>query len=225
MRVLSAVLLIAILTLPATAQNEDAGWTFYGRFQGNSSPSGVVLKADPSIGYAFNQQFETYVGLPVYFVDRSDSTSTVDGFVNGIGNAYLGFTGRVDSPAVRYSSNLLLTAPTGDQDRGFSTGRVTVDWTNTFSRDFERFTPFASIGLANTVSDTAFFVRPFSSHGLVTHFDGGTLVSLVPALSVGASVYAVRGSGEQRIVSRVRQQDSSHPVWLHGHSPDSSQSI
>ena len=53
--------------LSAHAQ-EEPGWTFSGRFQGSSSSSGVVLKADPSLGYVFGPHFETYAGLPVYFV-------------------------------------------------------------------------------------------------------------------------------------------------------------
>src|SRR5437773_615429 len=90
-------------------------------------------------------------------------------------------SGRQESPnppgcdALSYSSTLELTAPTGDKARGFTTGRATADWTNRFSHKMDSFTPFGSAGLANTVSDTKFFVRPFTSLGMVVHFEGGAL--------------------------------------------------
>jgi hypothetical protein len=204
MRLFAAILLVLTTACMGLAQDPEPGWTFYGRLQGSSNGSGVVLKADPSVGYRFNNHFEAYAGLPAYFVNQSSG-----GAMNGIGNAYLGFTLLADNPSLRYTSNLVATAPTGDKDRGFSTGRVTVDWTNTFSRRFSSFMPYASAGIANTVSDTSFFVRPFSSLGLVSHFDGGALISLGNITSVGASGYAVRASGEQRVISKVIQRRES----------------
>jgi hypothetical protein len=129
--------------------------------------------------------------------------STTDGVMSGVGNAFLGFGFGVRGDSLNYSSNLELTAPTGDKSRGFSTGRVTADWTNRFSRTFSSFTPFGSFGIANTISDTSFFVRPFTSLGLVGHFEGGATYDLLPAMRVGASAYAVSGAGKQRIFSKV----------------------
>lgn len=205
------VILCLGFALPVNA--EDArGWMFSGRFQGSSNDAGVVLKVDPSLGYIFNRYFETYAGLPVYFVNESATTATSSGFVNGVGNAYAGFRFGVDSPAVNFASNLVFTAPTGDKEKGFSTGRPTADWTNSFSRKFSSITAFADAGVANTISDTSFFVRPFSSLGLVGHFDGGAAMSLSPVIDVGASAYGVRASGEQRIFSKlVTRQSTSTP--------------
>jgi hypothetical protein len=202
LRCLCLTLIVLGFVLPAQAQDER-GWTFSGRFQGSSSSSGTVLKVDPSLGYVFNKYFQTYAGVPVYFVNASGTTSTSGGFINGIGNAYLGFRLGIENPAVNFASNLVATAPTGDKDKGFSTGQATVDWTNSFSRTFSTVTPFASAGVANTVSDTSFFVRPFSSKGLVGHFDGGAILGLSQFVDVGASAYSVVASGEQRIFSKV----------------------
>jgi len=147
----------------------------------------------------------------VYFVNASSTTTTKtsSGFVNGIGNVYVGFRLGVDSDAVNYASNLVFTAPTGDKDKGFSTGRATVDWNNNFSRKFSSVTPFGNVGIANTISDTSFFVRPFTSLGFVGHFDGGATVSLSQFVDVGASAYAVRASGQQRIISKIRKRQST----------------
>jgi hypothetical protein len=95
------------------------------------------------------------------------------------------------------------TAPTGDKTNGFSTGRATVDWTNTFSHKVSAVTPFVEIGLANTLSDTSLFVRPFTTLGFVGHFDGGATIALSRYVDVGVSAYAVRAAGQQTIISKI----------------------
>jgi hypothetical protein len=210
MRLLSSVLTVVLLAMPVFAE-EGKGWTFSGRFQGSSNSDGLVTKADPTIGYGLNPHVQTYFGIPFYFVNGS-STATqqvTSGFVSGPGNAYVGLRFKVDSDALKFSSIIEGTAPTGDKDKGFSTGRATVDWTNILSYRIKRLTPFGSGGISNTVSDTAFFVRPFSSLGLVSHFDGGTTLQVAPAVHIGASVYAIQASGEQRIFSKIKRTASS----------------
>jgi hypothetical protein len=203
-----SVFIAVLFALPALAQQEGEGWSLSGRFQGSSNSAGLVLRADPTLGYGFNRHFQTYFGIPVYFVNESSTlqttqTTSTTGFVSGLGNAYLGFRLGVDHDTVNYSSTLEATAPTGDKAQGFSTGRATVDWTNRFSHKISSVTPFASAGLANTVSDTSFFVRPFTSLGIVTHFDGGAKFSLSQFVDVGASAYAVRAAGQQTIISKI----------------------
>jgi hypothetical protein len=53
-----------------------------------------------------------------------------------MGDMYAGLFFSVDGEVLNYSSGIVATAPTGDRSRGFSTGRPTVDWTNTISRSF-----------------------------------------------------------------------------------------
>src|SRR5438093_9042707 len=92
MKILGITLLVIGFALSAQAQ-EEQGWNFSGRFSGSSSRSGVVLKADPSLGYKFSDHVRMYTGLPVYFVNPSSTTTintTSGGFINGIGNAYAG---------------------------------------------------------------------------------------------------------------------------------------
>ena len=204
-RGLSLALMIVMFALPSLAQQDSGGWSLSGRFQGSNNSAGTVLKADPTLGYSFNRHFQTYLGLPAYFVNESSTiqTTSTSGFVSGLGNAYVGFRLGVDHDAVNYSSTLEATAPTGDKAKGFSTGRATVDWTNRFSHKISSVTPFASVGLANTVSDTAFFVRPFTTLGIVSHFDGGAKFSLSQFVDVGASAYAVRAAGQQTIISKI----------------------
>lgn len=213
-RCFGALIIIVALALPVLAE-DGQGWSFSGHFQGSSNSSGLIMKADPTVGYSFNRHLQTYMGVPFYMVNQSSltltstPTPTPRGFVNGIGNAYIGLRVGVGNPAVNYVSTLEATAPTGDKAQGFSTGRATVDWTNTFSHKFDSMTPFADVGVSNTVSDTSFFVRPFSSLGLVSHFDGGATFNIGPVVSVGGLAYGVQASGQQRIFSKVIKSGSS----------------
>jgi len=210
MRFACAIILVVGLALPAQAADDGKGWSFFGRFSGSSNSDGLVTKAESGLGYSFNNHWSTYTGVPFYFVNRSSSTTTgTSGFMSGVGNAFLGFRFAAKSDVMNYTSNLEFTAPTGDTSRGFSTGRVTGDWTNMFSTKVSSLTPFGSIGIANTVSDTAFFVRPFTSLGKVGHFEGGATYELRPAVRVGFSAYAVKGSGQQRIISKVKRDTTT----------------
>ena len=206
MRRFFTLLIVIGLALPAFAQDSNE-WTFSGHLQGSASPSGVITKIDPTLGYGFQRHFHAYTGLPVYLVkppSATTSTSQTPGsFMAGIGNAYVGLSFGLDNDLLNFTSNLEASAPTGDKDKGFSTGSATIDWTNSISRRFSSITPFGSIGVANTVSDTSFFVRPFSSLGLVSHFDGGAKYNLAPAIDIAASAYAVRAGGEQRVISKI----------------------
>jgi len=200
------------MPLAGWAQQEERGWYFSGRFSGSANSASTILKADPALGYTFNEHFQTYGGLPFYFAKESSTTTTPNGFLNGVGNAYIGFRLGIDNPSVNFASNLVATAPTGDKDKGFSTGRATVDWINSFNRTFSSVTPFGDIGIANTVSDTAFFVRPFTTLGLVTHFDGGAKLALSQHTNVGGSAYAVRAAGQQTIISKIVRRQSATPA-------------
>lgn len=203
------ILIVTALAVPAFGEG-DKGWVFSGHFLGSSNTDGLVMKADPTLGYGLGRHIQTYAGVPFYFVNSSSTaTQTTGGFVSGIGNAYLGFHFDKKSDAVNFDSTVEGTAPTGNRTDGFSTGRATADWTNTFSRKVNQVTPFGSIGLANTVSDTAFFVRPFSSLGMVTHFNGGLNLDVAPLVQVGASAYGIQASGQQTVFSKIKKDGTS----------------
>ena len=181
------------------------GFTFYERFQGSVNTLGAVTRLDSNIGYNFNSHLSLDGGIPVYFVSPSSSTTAATGTQssNGIGNAYGQIRLTLNNPVVNFGSTVTGTAPTGDKAQGFSTGRVTVDWTNYFERNFSRLTPFANIGIANSVSDTVFFTRPYTTLGFVAHFEGGARYRFAHIVSISASAYAIKPSGQQTVVSRV----------------------
>jgi hypothetical protein len=196
---------VCVLATSVFAQAEESGrFTFEGRVQGSSNSLGTITKLDGNAGYTFDNRWSIDFGLPFYAVNPSDSTqtSTAAGAFSGIGNVYGQLRFTRPNRAVSYVSTLTGTAPTGDRSKGLSTGHGTVDWSNYFEHD-ARLTPFAEVGLANAVSDTQFFIRPFETAGLITHFQAGARYTLSRWARLGASGYLIEPYGNQTVVSRI----------------------
>lgn len=204
-----------MLTLPvvAPAQQTDMnapdsakGFVFYESLWGSANTLGQVYALDTTLGYNLNRHVGVDFGAPVYFA-RPSSSSVVNGYSSGsgIGDAYVVLRVEFPNPILDYSTTLTGTAPTGNEDLGFSTGRATYDWNNHFERNIPivNIAPFANVGVANTVSDTHFFTRPFTTLGTVTHLEGGATMKVFPMVRVGASLYDVIPSGEQKVFSKL----------------------
>jgi len=204
--------LFALLLLPQQAASDgpERHWTFSQTFSGSANETGTIVKSDTGLGYGVHRFVTLYGGVPFYFVHGSSTATSTAGPVSdaGLGNIYGGLRLSAGNAVLGYSSNVTVAAPTGDEDRGFTTGKVTVDWNNTVHGTHDLWSPYISAGFANTVSDTVFFVRPFASHGTVAHVDGGGTYRIAPALELGASLYTVRATGDQEIVSRIKKQST-----------------
>jgi hypothetical protein len=210
MRRMRIPVLLLCVKAALTAQSSESGGsphgiTFDASVQGSTSPLGAVTKLDPSAGYIFNRFWSVDVGLPFYFIAPSSSTTAATGSTSaeGIGNVYTTVRFTLLNPLVNYVSTVTGTAPTGDRNKGLSTGHATVDWSNYFDRGFGRLTPFAEIGIANAVSDTEFFIRPYTTYGFVTHGQGGARYRFASWFTVNASAYAIEPAGQQTVVSRI----------------------
>src|SRR5207302_8463136 len=119
----------------------------------------------------------------------STTTATSSPSITGVGNAYGQFGLTLATPVVDYQGTITVTAPTGDEALGLSTGHVTIDWSNYFERTFSRLTPFGNIGFANAVSDTAFFIRPYETFGSIAHWQGGARFRVAGPVSPAGAVY------------------------------------
>jgi len=195
---------------PAQSVNDDKGFTSYVQFAGTSNSDGQVYKLDPSVGYNFSGHFGMDVGIPVYFV-RASSTTAGTTSTNGIGNPYLDVRVKYLNPLFNFGSVLTGYAPAGDSKKGLSTGRGTFDWTNHFDHSFASLTPFAEVGIANTITDSLLFERPFTTFGFNTHLQGGVKYAVWKILNVGASGYDILPTGQQTVFSKV-QGGSSNPA-------------
>src|SRR5207245_8038180 len=94
-------------------------------------------------------------------------------------------------------------APTGSKTRGLNTGRLTFDWNSDLRHSFGPVTAYGDLGVGNTILDSLYFVRPLTSLGLVSHFEGGAVLGVGPMVEVGGSAYSVRATCTQRVISRV----------------------
>ncbi len=193
---------------------EYRGWTSYLEFDGSHNSTGSVFDLTPSVGYDFNRHFGVTAGVPIYMVRNSSSTGGSDS--NGLGDPFLGLLFRFPNHVVNYSSTLLGGIPLGDTSKGLSTGRFTVDWNNRLDRSFGRLTPFLDAGVGNSLRDTRFFHRPFTTLGFVSHFEGGADVDVWKFFSVGGSAYAVEPSGQQKVFSKLVRQGGTGLNGSHG---------
>jgi hypothetical protein len=200
-------------TIFAQSDEGSQGFLLNERIQGSASTLGAITKFDTSAGYQFNRYLAVEAGLPVYSVNPSSSVAqpTATQAATGIGNAYADLRLTLVNPLVNYTSLATVAAPTGDKAEGFSTGHVTYDWSNLFDRSFGRITPFVNLGIANTITDTPFFIRPFISYGFVTHVEGGATYKLVRRISVGASAYGIEPAGQQTVISRLTRGQGQNP--------------
>ena len=208
------VLGIGVPAIGQTSQpvDQEKGFTEIESIQGTINSSAKLLKFDSVLGYDFNKHFGMFAGLPVYFtnISTTSTTSSTTGTSgstntnnNGIGNVYVGFALRMPHEDWNFASTLTGAAPTGSTTNGYSTGRVTVDWSNRLERSFNRFTPFIEAGLANTVPDSPLLTRPFTSLGVVGHLEEGAEYELVHHFSMGASAYQILPTGNQKVFSKV----------------------
>jgi hypothetical protein len=221
LRALLRVALILFLITPAFAQYQaqegNQGITSYVTFQGSDSDQGQVMKLDPSLGYNFNSHFGMNFGVPMYFVRTPATATSPSTSNNGLGNAYVDLKLTYLHQVVNFSSTLTGYAPTGNRDNGLSTGRATFDWNNHFDRSFSRLTPFIEVGVGNTILDSNFFTRPFTTLGFNSHLTGGANFNLWRFISVGASAYSVMPVGDQKVYSKlVKQGGTAKGSGSHG---------
>jgi len=181
--------------------------TFDASVQGSHNDLGTVTRLDTAAGYQLNRHWSFDLGVPFYFIAPSSSVIAsaggAAGNTEGLGNVYSQVRFVLLHPVVNYMATLTGTAPTGDRDKGLSTGHATVDLSNYFDRAFGRLTPFAEIGFANAVSDAQFFTRPYTTSGFVTHVQAGARYRITRWASVGVAGYDIEPAGQQTVVSRV----------------------
>ena len=207
MRGVPFLLIMAMGLSPAihaqSMPDSGKGLIWYEGLTGTSSSLGTVSRFDSTLGYNFNHHFSVDFGAPILFVHANSSATTTSlRSATGIGDLYTDLRLMFRNPLVNFVSNVRGSVPTGSTQKGFSSGRATVDWSNHFDRAFGHVTPFVDLGVANTVPDSSYFVRPYTTLGLTGHFDGGASIRVLRLLNFRASAYAIEPSGQQKLFSR-----------------------
>jgi hypothetical protein len=167
--------------------------------QGSTGSSGQEMELLNTAAFHFGR-YSVGAGIPVYFnraiLPNSVTTS------EGVGDFSITFGATWNNSIVNYATALTGSAPTGDANKGFGTGHATFDWNNRIDHSFKRFTPFLDAGVANTLTDTLYFHRPFTSFGYLAHGEAGVDVDLTHAFTLTASAYKIAPWGTQTIISR-----------------------
>jgi hypothetical protein len=181
------------------------GWGFGTRFEGSTSGDGSVYDIATGVGYNFSHHFGVDLGVPYNFVGTPSSikqknAQAVSG--DGLGNLGADLKWIFPGKALTYASTVHLGAPTGDIKKGFGTGHATWNWTNHLEHGFGNFTPFIDGGAGNSVLDSRYFHRPFTTFGYNAQFEAGTEIDAGP-LSLTASAYDVAPWGTQTVVSKL----------------------
>jgi len=207
---LLVVVLPALLAVSAVAQARPQGATKDGgqngfmwteTYEGSGNSDGFITDINSTVGYSFGKHFAMDMGVPYLFFQPSTSKTGATS-ASGMGNPYFGVTYSAKGSALDFSTALNSAIPTASTAKGLSTGHVTVDWSNHFAHEFDLFTPFVDVGLANAIPDTRFLHRPYISYGDVAHFEGGSELDLGDKFSITASGYYILPSGPQQIFLR-----------------------
>ncbi len=203
------LLLLTLIVSAATSAGAQGSSIFTGRttnhlewtesFEGSTGSSGQDMELNTSVTYNF-KRFSVGAGIPVY-LDRTISTTGAQ-ISEGIGNFYLTLGSSWNGTLVDYATVLTGSLPTGDFNKGFSTKHATFDWNNRLDHNFNFVTPFLDGGIANSISDTKFFHRPFTSFGYLAHGEVGADVDLPHSLTLTISAYDIAPWGTQTIISR-----------------------
>jgi hypothetical protein len=220
-RALLLACLIVVGARTAAAQGSSSptgkangGLDWYEAFEGSTDSSGQVMMLTSSATYHFGERFSIGAGIPVYFNRSTSTTGTTTN--EGIGDLFVTLGASWKGSAVNYGTSLTGSVPTGDSAKGLSTGHATFDWNNRFDHDISILTPFVDAGVGNSISDTRFFHRPFTSFGYLAHFEGGTDVDLSHSFSLTLSAYDIAPWGTQTIFSRGVAKGATGSGGQHG---------
>jgi hypothetical protein len=184
-------------SVPTAKTNNALDWNE--SFEGSTGASGQEMEINSSATLHLGR-FSVGAGIPVY-LNRSIFPNTVT-INDGVGDLFVRLGASWNVFVLNYNTALTGSAPTGDKNRGFSTGHATFDWNNRFDHNFKIVTPFVDAGVANSITDTLFFHRPFTSFGYLAHAEAGGEVNLPYSFKVLLSGYDIAPWGTQTIISR-----------------------
>ena len=197
---------------PTAKTNRGLDW--YEAFEGSTDSSGQVMALTSSATYHFGEHFSVGAGIPFYYNRSTSTTGTITN--EGIGDIFVTLGAARKGSVFNSGTSLTGSVPTGDSAKGLSTGHVTFDWNNRIDHDFSILTPFVDAGVGNSISDTRFFHRPFTSFGYLAHFEGGTDVDLSHSFSLTLSAYDIAPWGTQTIFSRAVAKGATGSGGQHG---------
>ncbi len=165
---------------------------------------------DWTAGYAINPHLSLSAGLPLFLVRASAGSTSTNGVSStnsslsrGLGDAFLGLSLQFGDDALKSTTALTGSAPTGDTNAGLSTGRPGFDINEKLEHSLGILTPFISAGFSNNTVDSHHRVRAYSTLGKMAQFEGGAELGLGDKTTLGASYYDYEPFGQQKVYSRL----------------------
>jgi hypothetical protein len=195
--------------LSPTLRGWNAGATITGVHESTTGWETIFI---PAIGYSFNDIFSIDATVPIYMFRLADSLSAhpkpnakLVARRGEPGDVVFGLHAQFIPRRFQYQLTGLVTAPTGDETYGLSTGRVTFDISNHFERTFRRFTPNVEIG----GGDSTYLVnrivnKNYTSLGPLVHFQIGLGIELIRGISFETDAYEQLPIGDQKIYGPSR---------------------
>jgi len=195
--------------LSPTQRGWNAGATFSGV---HDSTTGWATVFTPAIGYSFNDIFSIDATIPIYLYRLAESRSThpkpTAQLVNQRGepgDIVFGLHAQFIPRLFQYQLSGLVTAPTGDEAYGLTTGRVTFDISNHFERTYHRITPNLEIGAGDsTTLVNRILTKNYTSLGPLAHFQVGLGIELLRGISFETDAYEQLPIGDQKIYGPSR---------------------
>ena len=178
----------------------------------HDSVLGWSTLATPSVGYTFNDIFSMDASIPIYMYRLAESRSArprpTQLLVNQrgeLGDVYLGFHAQFAPQYFLYQATAAVTAPTGDEAYGLTTGRATFDLNNHFEHTFGRLTPNVELGAGDSSALVNRAVnKNYTSLGPISHFQIGLGIELLRGIAFESDVYEQLPIGDQKIYGPSR---------------------
>jgi hypothetical protein len=198
----------------------NAGATFAGI---HDSITGWATLFTPAIGYSFNDTYSIDATIPIYLYRLAESRAAhppPDALLvdqrGEPGDLILSGHAQFAPSLFEYQLTGAVTAPSGDEAYGLTSGRVTFDINNHFERTFGRVTPILEIGAGDSATLVNRIVnKPYTSLGPLSHFQLGVAVDLPKGISFETDAYEQLPIGDQKIYGVSHR---THATIVTGHN-------
>jgi hypothetical protein len=181
----------------------------------HDSLSGWSTLESPALTYRFNDVFSVDASVPYYLYINAvrttkTGTSKLTGHVSELGDTPVEGHAELHPLGFDYVATVAVTAPTGDQQLGLSTGHVSYDVNNHLEHEFGAFTPDVEIGIGDTSGLFRQQIRKnYISSGTLAFFQAGSSVDLPADLNLDVEGYEQLPVGGQTVFSRTVRKNGT----------------
>jgi hypothetical protein len=175
----------------------------------HSSSVGWYSAATPAISYSFSRRYSADASTSIYFHRLADSKADAPSHppVNGRvdpGDTLIGFHAFFEPGSLQDTITAALTAPTGNQAKGFGAGQVTYDFSNHLERYFDQLGVILDLGAGNSSGlFNDLVAKDYSSVGGLAHFESGLVYWFPHRSYLQAVAYEQLPLGSQTVYRTV----------------------